>query len=244
MKKNEDKKYSRLIKLIPTYNEKENIAVLIRTIFDTLPEASLLVIDDNSPDGTADLVSGMKKDFPNLDVYKRVKDKGFGKSYIDGFKKILNDERYDYVVMMDADFSHDPAVVSAMADKLSDCDVVIGSRYVDGGGIKNWNIKRRLLSRFANFYAGIILSVPIKDLTTGFMCFKKEVLKNIDLDSLKSEGYAFLIELKFKMFKAGYEIVEYPITFTERREGQSKMSSKIIWEAVKLPWRLKLNSEV
>ncbi len=237
---NENKKYSKLIKLIPTYNEKKNIASLSRLSFNTLPGASLLVIDDNSPDGTADLVLEMKKDFPNLEVHKRVGDKGFGKSYVDGFRSILNDERYDCVVMMDADFSHDPTVVPAMVDRLSSCDVVIGSRYVDGGGIENWNLKRRILSRFANFYARTILGVPIRDLTTGFMCFKKNVLKNIDLDSLRSEGYAFLIELKYKMYRAGYKVSEYPIVFSERREGQSKMSAKIIWESIWLPLKLRL----
>lgn len=232
--------YSKLVKIIPTYNEKGNIVSLARSVFGKMPQASVLVVDDNSPDGTADLVLEMKKDFPNLELHKRIGDKGFGKSYVEGFKKILNDERYDYVVMMDADFSHDPTVVPAMVDKLSDCDVVIGSRYVSGGKIENWNLRRRFLSRFANFYARFILGVPIRDLTTGFMCFKKNILKNIDLNSIKSEGYAFLIELKYKINKAGYKMVEYPITFSERREGKSKMSSKVIGEAILLPWRLKL----
>lgn len=240
---NENKKYSKLIKLIPTYNERENIATLSQLVFNTLPGASLLVIDDNSPDGTADLVLEMKKDFPNLDVHKRIGDKGFGKSYLDGFKIVLNDERYDYVVMMDADFSHDPTIVPAMVDRLSNYDVIIGSRYIDGGSIKNWNLRRHFLSMFANFYARAILGVPIRDLTTGFMCFKKNVLKNIDLNSINSDGYAFLVALKYKMYKAGYKILEYPIIFTERREGQSKMSSRIIWESIWLPWKLKFKSK-
>jgi len=239
--KNNDSKYSRFIKLIPTYNERENISALSRLVFDAAPGVRLLIIDDNSPDGTADLVSEMKGNFPDMDVYKRVGNKCFGKSYLDGFRIVLNDDRYDYVGMMDADFSHNPAVIPAMFEKLADCDVVVGSRYIRGGGISNWNFKRRMLSRFANFYARTILGIPVRDLTTGFMCFKKETLKNIDLDSIQSDGYAFLIELKYKLYKAGYKTVEYPIIFSERSEGQSKMSSKIIWEAVKLPWKLRIS---
>jgi dolichol-phosphate mannosyltransferase len=238
---NNNNKYSKLIELIPTYNERENIPALSRFVFNTVPEASLLIIDDNSPDGTADVVLGLKNHFPNLDVYKRVGNKGFGKSYLDGFKRILNDDRFEYVVMMDADLSHDPTVVPAMLEKLTDCDVVVGSRYIKGGGISDWNMKRRVLSRFANFYARNILGIPVRDLTTGFMCLKKDTLKNIDLDSIQSDGYAFLIELKYKLHKAGYKTIEYPIIFSERREGQSKMSSKIIWEAIWLPWKLRIS---
>lgn len=234
------KDYLRSIILVPTLNEKENIVSLAHSIFENMPLASVLVIDDNSTDGTADVVTKAKAKYANLDVYKREGDKGFGKSYLDGFKKVIDDDRYKYVVMMDADFSHDPKAVPAMVDRLADCDVVIGSRYISGGGIENWNLRRRLLSRFANFYAGAILGVPIRDLTTGFMCLKKEVLNGIDLNSIKSDGYAFLVELKYKLHKAGYKIAEYPITFSERREGQSKMSSQIIWEAIWLPWQLKL----
>ena len=241
--KNDDNKYHKLITLIPTYNEIENIPALSRLIFDTVPGVRLLIIDDNSPDGTAELVSKMKSDFPNLDVYKRSSDKGFGRSYLDGFRRILNDDRYEYVVMMDADLSHNPTAVPAMFEKLSDYDVVVGSRYIKGGGISNWNFKRRMLSRFANFYARTILGISVMDLTTGFMCLKKDALKNIDLDSIQSDGYAFLIELKYKLYKAGYKIIEHPIIFSERREGQSKMSSKIILEAVKLPWKLRLGNK-
>lgn len=232
--------YDKLIIIIPTYNEKENIVVLARSIFEKIPQVSMLVVDDNSPDGTADLVSKMKSDFPNLEVYKRTSDKGFGRSYLDGFRKIINDDRYEHVVMMDADLSHDPTVIPAMLEKLDDFDVVVGSRYIAGGGISNWSFKRRMLSRFANFYSRTILGIPTKDLTTGFVCLKKNALKKIDFGSIQSDGYAFLIELKYKLYKAGCKITEYPITFSERRQGQSKMSSKIIWEAIWLPWKLRL----
>ena len=158
------------------------------------------------------------------------------------FKKIVNEESFETVVMMDADFSHDPAAIPAMLENLTICDVVIGSRYMPGGQIVNWHWYRRLLSRFANFYAKSILNVPIYDLTTGFICFRKDILKKNNLDSIESEGYAFLVELKYKIFKAGYKITEHPIVFNERREGQSKLSFKNIWEAIWLPWRLKVRS--
>ena len=178
--------------------------------------------------------------FPKLDFHQRLKDRGFGRSYIDGFKKIINDDRFEAIVMMDADFSHDHKEVPEMVNKLADYDIVIGSRYVRRGNIENWNWRRRLLSRFANFYARIILGAPILDLTTGFMCFRKDILRSIDLNSIKSEGYAFLVELKYKMFKAGFRITEHPINFIERREGESKMSFRNIWEAIWLPLKLRI----
>ena len=233
----------RILIIIPTYNEKENIASLARSIFEHHPGVSILVIDDNSPDGTAGVVKELQDRFPRLSLYERSGDKGFGRSYIDGFKKIIPAEEYEVIVMMDADFSHDHKEVPEMAKKLSDHDVIVGSRYVNGGRIDNWNWRRRLLSRFANFYAGTILGVPICDLTTGFMCFRKEVLNSIDLDSIKSEGYAFLIDFKYKLFKAGFRIHEHPIVFNERREGQSKMSFKNIEEAVFLPWKLRFSKK-
>jgi dolichol-phosphate mannosyltransferase len=229
--------------IIPTYNEKENIASLVSDIFKIEPDVSVLVVDDNSPDGTSQEVEKLKSEFPRLALLKRSGIRGFGRSYKDGFKSIADDERYNAIIMMDADFSHDPKEVPEMVRKLSEYDAVIGSRYVKGGRIKNWNWRRRLLSRFANFYAGVILGTPINDLTTGFMCFRRDILKKIDLDSIRSEGYAFLIDLKFNIFKAGYRIYEHSIVFNERREGQSKMSLKNIREAVWLPWKLKLSKK-
>ncbi len=229
----------KILIIIPTYNEKENISSLTQSIFEHHPEVSILVIDDNSPDGTAEVVRGLQDKFPRLALHQRFNNKGFGKSYLDGFKKIINEENFETVVMMDADFSHDHKEVPEMVKKLSGHNIVIGSRYVQDGKIENWDLRRKLLSRFANFYARTILGVPIHDLTTGFMCFRKDILKNVDLDSIKSEGYAFLVEFKYKIFKAGYEISEHPIIFNERREGQSKMSFKNIWEAIWLPFKLK-----
>lgn len=227
------------IKLIPTYNEKENIASLAEVIFGLYPQSSVLVLDDNSPDGTADVVEKVRARFVNLSVHRRTGPRGFGRSYLEGFKKVLNDSRYDYVVMMDADFSHDPKEIQNMMIKLADFDVVNGSRYVAGGGIKNWQWSRRLLSQFANFYARTILGIPMRDMTTGFVCLRKEMLKKVDLNSISSDGYAFLVEFKYRLLKAGARFYEHPITYTERREGGSKMSSKVIWESIWLPWKLR-----
>ena len=225
--------------IVPTYNEKDNIISLAESIFEHDPDVSILVIDDNSPDGTADIVNELVKKFPRLALHQRLNDKGFGKSYIDGFKKVLDNDQHEIIVMMDADFSHDHKEVPEMVKKLSNCDVVIGSRYTHGGKIDNWNWRRRILSRFANFYARTVLGVPVHDLTTGFMCFRKDILKSLDLDLIKSEGYAFLVDFKYKVLKAGFKIYEHPIVFNERREGQSKMSFKNIWEAIFLPWKLR-----
>lgn len=233
----------KVIVIIPTYNEKENIASLIETIFQNQPQTSILIVDDNSPDGTALIVKELQNRYSDLSIHQRANNRGFGKSYIEGFKKVVNDEKYEVVIMMDADFSHDPKEIPKIAEKLTGFDVVIGSRYIQGGKIENWNWRRRLLSRFANFYAKTILGVPINDLTTGFMCFRKDILKKIELDSIKSEGYAFLVDFKYKVFRAGFKINEHPIVFSERREGQSKMSFKNIWEAVLLPWKLKLSKK-
>lgn len=230
---------SETIELIPTYNEKESIALLAEAIFGAYPESSVMVLDDNSPDGTAEVVEKLKNKFTNLHLHKREGERGFGRSYIEGFKKVLGDGKYQNMVMMDADFSHDPKEINAMISKLSDYDVVNGSRYVKGGGIKNWNWRRRFLSRFANFYARAILSADISDLTTGFVCLKKDILRKINMDEISSDGYAFLVELKYRLSKAGAKFYEHPIIYNERREGSSKMSGKIIWESIWLPWRLR-----
>ena len=230
--------FEKTIKLIPTYNERENIVSLAEAIFGLYPETSVLVLDDNSPDGTAEAAEKVRLRFSNLMVHRRYGPRGFGRSYLDGFNKILNDDRYDSVIMMDADFSHDPKEIGEMVKKLSVNDIVIGSRYVPKGKIENWNWRRKLLSRFANFYVRTILRTPIKDMTTGFICLRKNILRSLDLNAISSDGYAFLVELKYRLHQNGFSFVEHPITFKERREGQSKMSSKVIWESIWLPWQL------
>ncbi len=230
--------YSRSIILIPTLNEKENLKDLIPSIFGLMPNISVLIVDDNSSDGTQDFVGYMKVNFKNLFLLERKNNLGYGRSSIDGFKWIF-EKPYSYIVTMDADFSHDFNEVPALLEKLKNFDVVVGSRYVKGGGVKNWNFFRRILSKFANLYVKVILNLPMADVTTGFNAYYSDSLKKISLNEINSNGYAFLVELKYRLVKAGCRFVEHPILFSERREGQSKMSGRIIWESVKLPWRLK-----
>jgi len=226
--------------LVPTYNEKENIAALIKDIFTSAPNIFIRVVDDNSPDGTARIVQELTNTYPNLSLMRRAGKEGLGIAYIDAFRAVLAEPDVRSLIMMDADFSHDPKEINTMLAKLSDYDVVNGSRYVTGGGIENWKWYRRLLSRFANFYVKTILGTKISDMTTGFICLNKDVLKKIDFDRISSDGYAFLVELKYRFFKSGASFYEHPIIYRERREGQSKMSSGVIWESVWLPWKLKL----
>lgn len=234
--------YSKLIAIVPTYNERETIGDLVRAFFGVVPSASMLVVDDNSPDKTTEEVANLKKEFPRLDFLLRTADRGFGRSYADGFKKLLHDDRYDTIVMMDADFSHNPKYIPAMFEKLPQCRIVTGSRYVKGGGAEGWGFKRVLLSRCASLYLRLILGVPIKDLTSGFFVFDKNVLHSLDLNSLKSVGTVILVELKYKFYKAGYKICEHPVVVADRTLGQSKISQKLIWESLLLPWKLKLQS--
>lgn len=229
--------YSKSIILIPTLNERENLKDLIPGVFSLMPDISVLVVDDNSSDGTQELAGSMRANFKNLFLLDRKSRFGYGRSSIDGFKWILG-RPYDYIITMDADFSHDFNEIPALVEKLKNFDVAVGSRYVKKGGIRNWSFLRRVLSRFANLYVKIILRIPVTDVTTGFNAYRADSLKKINLDEIDSNGYAFLVELKFQLFKAGCRFIEHPILFSERREGQSKMSGKIIWESIKLPWKL------
>ena len=231
--------YSQSIILIPTLNERDNLKDLIPGIFSLMPDISVLVVDDNSSDGTRGLVKSMAVNFKNLFILERDSDFGYGRSSTDGFKWI-QEKTYDHLVTMDADFSHDFNEIPALLGKLNNFDVAVGSRYVGGGGIINWNFFRRALSRFANLYVKIILNLPLTDVTTGFNAYRVDSLRKINLDNINSDGYAFLVELKYRLFKVGARFVEHPILFSERREGQSKMSSKIIWESIWLPWKLRL----
>ena len=226
--------------LIPTLNECKNLEKLVPAIFEKMPEISVFIVDDNSKDGTGELVKNLQNIYKSLFFMERTENFGYGKACIDGFKWSLS-KSFKYIVTMDADFSHDYQVIPEMLKQLDKCDIVIGSRYVTGGRIENWNFHRRILSKCANLYVRVILGLRITDLTTGFNAYSGEAISRVNLDSIQSDGYAFLVELKYKLFKSGAKIVEYPITFYERREGQSKMSSKIIWESVKLPWKLLLS---
>lgn len=230
--------FDRSIILIPTLNEKENLEKLIPGIFGLIPNVSILVVDDNSNDGTQELVNGLRQVYNNFFIIRRLENFGYGRSSINGFKWIF-EKNYDFIITMDADFSHNFNAIPGLIEKLKDFDVVVGSRYITGGGVQNWNLFRRIMSKFANFYVRAILRLPIKDATTGFNAYRTGCLSRVDLNMIQSEGYAFLVELKYRLFKADCRFIEFPILFSERREGQSKMSSKIIWEAVKLPWKLR-----
>ena len=220
--------------IIPTYNERENIANIIQAVLDLPAEIDILIVDDGSPDGTAGIVKELMKEYPEkLFLLERKSKLGLGTAYIAGFKYGL-ERNYDYLMEMDADFSHDPAVLPEMikAAQSRNADMVIGSRYIRGGNVKNWPISRLILSRGASFYVQVLSWMPIQDPTAGFVCYHKSVLKAIDLDKIKFVGYAFQIEMKFAAQSLGFKLLEIPITFLDRQKGTSKMNSSIIKEAV------------
>ena len=230
--------YSRSIVIIPTLNEKENLKELIPQIFGLMPDISVLIVDDSSKDGTKELIESLAERFKRLFVLDRKSDFGYGRSSIDGFKWVF-EKQYENLVTMDADFSHDFNAIPAMLEMLNLSDITTGSRYVRGGGVKNWNFFRKVLSKFANFYVRLILGLPVTDATSGFNSYRVSALKKLNFNEIRSEGYAFLVELKYRLFRAGCRFAEHPIIFSERREGQSKMSARIIWESVLLPWKLR-----
>ncbi len=229
----------RPIILLPTYNEKENIQDIINRILAELPCADIMVIDDNSPDGTASLVENMIATEPRISILKRIKKEGLGKAYIDAMKRIRTEHQYDTVVTMDADGSHDPRYLPALLDALHYCDLVIGSRYVKGGSIENWEKWRYILSRFGNLYARGFTMLHIKDLTAGFMAMRMNLLEHIPLESIGASGYAFLMDFKFHAMETAHgKITEIPIVFKSRRGGESKISRHIIREGLGTPLRL------
>ena len=224
---------------IPTYNEIENIEKLIQTIFSVMPETHVLIVDDNSPDGTAKKVEEMKKDDERIHLIVRPEKNGLGTAYIAGFKYAL-DNGYDVIFEMDADFSHDPKDLPRLLEALEGHDLVIGSRYITGVNVVNWPLRRLFLSYGANLYTRIITGLPIHDATGGFKAFRAEALAKIDLDRVKSNGYGFQIEMNYLLWQSGARIKEIPIIFIDRRSGVSKMNKKIIYEAIFLVWKLKL----
>lgn len=233
---------SKAIVIIPTYNERENISNLIPEIIKrTNGEVDILIIDDNSPDGTSDVVREFQKEHENIFLMTRPKKSGLGTAYVEGFKFALQ-KGYDYILQMDADFSHEPKEIKNFLKKIKQCDLVIGSRYKDGVRVLNWPLSRLFLSVFANLYTRIITGMPIHDATGGFKCFRREVLESIHLDSIHSNGYAFQIEMNFKAFIKKFKICEIPIVFTDRIQGKSKMSKKIVFEAAYMVWKLRIQS--
>lgn len=227
------------IVVIPTYNERENIEQMIPDILSVLPETNILIVDDNSPDGTANIVKKFMKDNPNIHLIERAGKMGLGTAYCEGFKYALS-KGFDVIFEMDADFSHDPKELPRFLNELENADVVIGSRYIKGVNVVNWPLSRLLLSYGANMYTKTITGLPVKDATGGFKCFRAEALKKIDLDSIHSNGYGFQIEMNYRLWKKGARIKEIPIIFIDRRSGISKMNKKIIYEAIFLVWKLKL----
>ena len=225
--------------IIPTYNEIENIEQLLEQVLAKSETIEVLVIDDNSPDGTALRVKFMQSSEPRIHLLERPGKMGLGSAYVTGFKYAL-EQGYDYIMEMDADFSHNPNDIPRFLDTVQKYDVVIGSRYCDVVNIIHWPIKRLLISYFASKYVRTITRMPVKDPTSGFKCFRRKVLESIDLDKILSDGYAFQIEMNFKAWVKGFRIKEIPIVFTERLNGVSKMSRKIVWEAAWMVWRLEM----
>jgi dolichol-phosphate mannosyltransferase len=234
---------SRALVVMPTYKEADNVQSIIPEILATDESVEVLVVDDNSPDGTGDLVAGMMSTNNRIHLIRRERKMGLGTAYVRGFKYAI-EHGYDYVFEMDADFSHDPKEIPNFLAKIKEYDLVIGSRYVTGVAVVNWPMKRLLLSYFANIYSRVVTGMPVKDATGGFKCYRVEILKHIDLDGIHSNGYAFQIEIDYKVWKKGFRVVEMPIVFVDRRVGISKMSKKIVYEALFMVWILRFKSIV
>ena len=220
---------------LPTYNERENLAGVVRALGRVFADHDLggrvLVVDDRSPDGTGDVADELAAELPWVEVLHRGRKEGLGPAYLAGFRHVLA-EGADLVLEMDADFSHDPADVPRLVAAAAEADLAIGSRYVPGGGVRNWGPLRRAISRGGCLYAQAILALPVKDSTAGFKCYRRAVLETIDLDAIDSKGYAFQIETTYRALRGGFRVVEVPVVFTDRGEGSSKMSRAIVLEAV------------
>jgi len=231
----------RALVIIPTYNEKENIAAIIAEVLDQDPRISILVVDDNSPDGTGQIVDVLAAQEKRISVLHRQKKEGLGQAYIAGFRWAIAAD-YDFIFEMDADFSHRPEYLKDFLEAIEQNDLVLGSRYVSGINVINWPMSRLLLSYGANIYARVVTGLPVVDATGGFKCFRRQVLEAIDLDKVHASGYGFQIEMSMRAWKKGFRVKEIPIIFYDRTAGVSKMSMKIMWEAILLVWTLRLKS--
>ncbi len=223
--------------VIPTYNERDNIETLIRTIFQQYPDFHIAIVDDNSPDGTGEIVEHLRATFPNLHIRHRASKAGLGTAYVEGFRYALSCGA-EFIFEMDADFSHDPSSLGALFAAAQQYDLVIGSRYLEGIRVEGWPFRRLLLSKFANIYTAACLVLPVWDLTAGFRCYRREVLEGIDLDQVHSDGYAFQIEMLYYTMRHGFHVTEVPILFRERIHGESKISRHVVREAFWLVLRL------
>jgi dolichol-phosphate mannosyltransferase len=224
--------------IIPTYNERENIERIVPQVLEKDPSIHVLIVDDGSPDGTGQIAERMATENDRILVLHRKNKSGLGTAYITGFKFAL-EKSYDLIFEMDCDFSHDPEYIPHFLEAIKDADLILGSRYISGVNVINWPMSRLLLSYFANVYSRWVTGLPLKDATGGFKCFRREVLKAVDLDGVKSNGYSFQIEMSFRAWKKGFRIKEIPIVFEDRKAGQSKMSKKIVREAIWMVWRLR-----
>ncbi|HTJ42921.1 MAG TPA: polyprenol monophosphomannose synthase [Kofleriaceae bacterium] len=225
--------------VVPTYNERDNVGEVATRFLAGVPAANILFVDDNSPDGTGAVLDEIAARDRRVHVLHRPGKLGLGTAYLDGFRWGLA-RGYEYLFEMDADFSHDPKYLPGMLELARSNDVVIGSRYVDGGGTENWGVGRKIISKGGSLYARTILGVKIRDLTAGFICWRRHALEAIDLDAVRSNGYSFQIEMKYRALAAGLTLVETPIVFADRRIGQSKMSRAIFAEALLMVWKLRL----
>ncbi len=224
--------------IIPTYNELENIGNIIPRLLELSIDASILVVDDSSPDGTGDAVLSFK-DTERVHLLSRPVKNGLGQAYVAGFAWALERPEFDPIIQMDADFSHDPDAVPLLVEKLDTYDFVIGSRYIVGVNVVNWPLHRLMLSWFANKYSKIITGLPIEDATGGFKAFRRSALEKLDLSSIRSDGYSFQIEVTYKLYSANCTVTEVPIVFIDRHSGTSKMSRSIVWEAAWMVWHLR-----
>lgn len=231
--------------VIPTYNEKENLSLLVPQVLELRPDLQILVVDDNSPDGTADVARGFGESTGRVHLLARPGKLGLGSAYVDGFRWALANTDAEFIFEMDADFSHDPKYLPEMIEtaEARKVDLVVGSRYIGGGAnVVNWPISRLILSYSANVYARIVTGLPLTDSTGGYKCFRRRVLETIDLSRIRSDGYGFQIEMNFHSWKNGFEIAEVPIVFVDRHSGTSKMNRKIIYEAFWLVWKLRFTA--
>jgi dolichol-phosphate mannosyltransferase len=224
--------------VIPTYNEHDTIEPLMEQVL-ALPRFRVLVVDDGSPDGTGDLVAARAREEPRVGLLSREGKQGLGTAYLAGFRRALA-EGAQYIFEMDADFSHDPAYLPPLLAAAERYDLVLGSRYVPGGGTTDWGVIRRLISRGGNLYARLVLGLPVSDATGGFRCYRRQVLETVPLDAVRSNGYSFQIEMVYRTLRAGFQVGEVPIIFPDRRVGQSKMSRRIVVEALINVWKLRL----
>ncbi len=227
--------------IIPTYNELSNVQRLIPTLREMYPDIDILIVDDNSPDGTGGYVKEYNEKDNNVNLIMRDGKLGLGTAYVEGYKYMLTNG-YDTVFQMDADYSHDPMEIKNFIPLLDEYDLIVGSRYIHGVNVINWPMPRLILSYFANKYTQIITGLPIQDCTGGFKCIKREVLEAINLEKIRSNGYSFQIEMNFKAWKKGFKLHEKSIVFTDRYEGKSKMSKKIVWEAIFMVWKLRIRN--